>query len=398
MSDLMTTINFQNQQSNPLTGVSSNDDNDQPLTIKVYDHKQTEYCLQLWKTLETQFGNVPLMCSHVWTSTWIDHYQDLIPCSFAVAYKGDTPCGICLLTEGADQHDGPLLIKTRHLGTAGEPAADSVCVEYNALLVQPEDQPAFITALLDALANSEEWDSLLFDGFASAELESWDLPQQDTSERKVESHYFDLKQIRDEERDVISGFGYSTRKNLRKNMKSYGNLTTEWAENLEQAESIFADLISLHQMRWQKEGLPGSYASNRFTNFHKTLIQKLIPTGQMGLFRVKIEGQVIGCVQVLIDRNRVLCYQGGSAEYQGKLSPGVIADYLCIEECFKRGFDAYDFLAGNSHHKQKMSTHHTYLTWAQIRRPRWKFTALNALRNIKQMMTRIKKENHESEV
>jgi len=117
----------------------------------------------------------------------------------------------------------------------------------------------------------------------------------------------------------------------------------------------------------------------------------------MGLFRVKIEGQVIGCVQVLIDRNRVLCYQGGSAEYKGKLSPGVISDYLCIEECFKRGFDAYDFLAGNSHHKQKMSTHHSDLSWAQIRRPRWKFTALNALRKIKQMMTQIKTVKHESE-
>tara|TARA_R110002095_G_scaffold214089_1_gene205586 strand:+ start:1529 stop:2710 length:1182 start_codon:yes stop_codon:yes gene_type:complete len=393
----MTTIQYQNQQTDDLSNIDSSDDN-ALLTIEVYDKCQTDYCLQLWKTLEARFEDVPLMCSHIWTSTWIDHYQDLIPYSFAVASKGSVPCGICLLTEGVDQYDGPLSLKTRHLGTAGEPTSDSVCVEYNALLVQPVDQRTFIAALLDMLSQNPEWDSLLFDGFACEELESWELSEQDTSLRKVESHYFDLKQIRDEKRDVISGFGYSTRKNLRKNMKSYGNLTTEWAESIEQAESIFADLVSLHQTRWQKEGLPGSYASNRFTNFHKTLIQKLIPTGQMGLFRVKIEGQVIGCVQVLIDRNRVLCYQGGSAEYQGKLSPGVIADYLCIEECFKRGFDAYDFLAGNSHHKQKMSTHHTYLTWAQMRRPRWKFTALNALRNIKQMMAGIKKENRESEV
>lgn len=393
----MTTIQYQDQRAADQSDINSDQSTTQVLKIKIHDSKQKDDCLKLWKTLEAQFEYVPLMCSSVWTSTWIEHYQDLVPYSFVVASKNDVPCGICLLTEGVDQHDGPLSLKTRHLGTAGEPAADSVCVEYNSLLVQPEDQPSFINELLNELSKNDTWDSFQFDGFASEELESWNLPQQETSIRKVESHYFDLKQIRDEEREVISGFGYSTRKNLRKNMKSYGNLTTEWAEDIEQANSIFTDLVTLHQARWQKEGQPGSYASERFTNFHKALIQRLIPTGQMGLFRVKIEGEVIGCVQVLIDRNRVLCYQGGSAEYKGKLSPGVIADYLCIEECFNRGFDAYDFLAGNSHHKQKMSTTHSYLTWAQIKRPRWKFTALNALRKIKQSLKLINRENHHSE-
>ncbi len=392
----MTTINCQNQPTNS-PEINHQATSAQSLTIEIHDQSQSEFYLNLWKSLESNFANVPLMCSHTWTSTWIEHYGDYIPYHFAVASKDNVPCGICLVTEGVEQHDGPLSLNTLHLGTAGEPTADSVCVEYNALLIQPDDQQAFITELLSTLSKNTKWDSLLFDGFASEELDSWKLPSVETSIKKVESHYFDLKLIRDEEREVISGFGYSTRKNLRKNMKSYGSLTAEWAEDIEHANSIFDDLVSLHQTRWQKEGEPGSYASKRFTEFHKALIQELIPTNQMGLFRVKIEGQVIGCVQVLIDRNRVLCYQGGSAEYKGKLSPGVIADYLCIEECFKRGFDAYDFLAGNSHHKQKMSTHHSHLSWAQIRRSRWKFTALNALRNIKQMMTQITSANQETE-
>ncbi|WP_291171963.1 GNAT family N-acetyltransferase [Gimesia sp.] len=391
----MTTINCLDQQRTQNSENQSGSDVLEPLSLHVREKDQTQDCLQIWRTLEAQLDAVPLMCSAVWTSTWIEHFGDLLPYSFVVASRNNAPCGICLLTQGVEQFDGPLPVNTLHLGTAGEPATDSVCVEYNSLLIPPADQPAFMQALLELLADNPTWDSLYFDGFASAELEEWNLSLPDTSVRKIESRYFDLKLIREEEREVISGFGYSTRKNLRKNMKTYGNLTTEWAESIEQAESIFADLVSLHQTRWEKEGEPGSYASQRFTNFHKALIRKLIPTGQMGLFRVKIENEVIGCVQVLIDRNRVLCYQGGSAEYCGKLSPGVITDYLCIEECFQRGFDAYDFLAGNSHHKQKMSTHHSYLTWAQIQRPRWKFTALNALRKIKQTMNLIRKADQE---
>ncbi|QGQ29484.1 GNAT family N-acetyltransferase [Gimesia maris] len=391
MNNIMTTLHCSNQEINQNSDNRTGSVSSGILSLHLRERDQTQDCLQIWQTLEAQFEDVPLMCSSVWTSTWIEQYGDLVPYSFVVASRDQIPCGICLLTEGVEQFDGPLPIKTLHLGTAGEPAADSVCVEYNSLLIQPADQSAFMKALLELLSDHPTWDSLNFDGFDSIELENWDLSFPEISVRKIESRYFDLQLIRDEEREVISGFGYSTRKNLRKNMKTYGNLTTEWAETIEQAESIFSDLVTLHQTRWQKEGQPGSYASERFTRFHEALIQKLIPTGQMGLFRVKIDDAVIGCVQVLIDRNRVLCYQGGSAEYQGKLSPGVITDYLCIEECFQRGFDAYDFLAGNSHHKQKMSTHHSYLTWAQIQRPRWKFTALNALRKIKQTMNLIRK-------
>jgi len=162
----MTTIHCNNQQSDNFSNISSNAVTTEPLTIKVYDQSQTDDCLQMWKMLETQFADVPLMCSHAWTSTWIEHYQDLMPYSFVVASKGNIPCGICLLTEGVDQHDGPLSVKTLHLGTAGEPTADSVCVEYNTLLVKPEDQHSFIAALLDDLSQNDTWDSLLFDGFA----------------------------------------------------------------------------------------------------------------------------------------------------------------------------------------------------------------------------------------
>lgn len=391
----MTIINNPKQEIIQNSNNRSGSTNSSSLSIHLREKDQTQDCLQIWQTLEAQFEDVPLMCSSIWTSTWIEQYGDLLSYLFVVASRDQIPCGICLLTEGVEQFDGPFPINTLHLGTAGEPTADSVCVEYNSLLIQPADQSAFMNALVELLSDNPTWDSLYFDGFDSTELENWNLSFPEISVRKIESRYFDLQLIREEGREVISGFGYSTRKNLRKNMKTYGNLTTEWAETIEQAESIFADLVTLHQTRWQKEGQPGSYASERFTRFHEALIQKLIPTGQMGLFRVKIDDEVIGCVQVLIDRNRVLCYQGGSAEYHGKLSPGVITDYLCIEECFQRGFDAYDFLAGNSHHKQKMSTHHSYLTWAQIQRPRWKFTAINALRKIKQTMNLIRKSDQQ---
>ena len=172
----MTTTDCLNQPIDTKSDFNSEQVTPSPLSIGLYDSNQKEYCLEMWKTLEAFFEEIPLMCSYTWTSTWLEHYGDLIPHSFAIAFKEDLPCGICLLTEGVDQFDGPLAVNTLHLGTAGEPAADSVCVEYNALLVQPEDQRAFMSALYSAISENNEWDSFMLDGFASPDLEAWDLP------------------------------------------------------------------------------------------------------------------------------------------------------------------------------------------------------------------------------
>jgi CelD/BcsL family acetyltransferase involved in cellulose biosynthesis len=321
----------------------------------------------------------------------LEHFGDLVPHRFAV---GRTECGrvygICLLTEGIGRSDGPFAVKSVHLGTAGEPDGDSVCLEWNCLLAEQIYRINFAQQLCLTLAGEQQWDEVCLDGFAKADagelLAVRGLDRTRLHVREIESFYFDLCAAREAGSDALSALGYATRKNIRKNLKAYGALRTEWAESVAAAESIFDDLVRLHQARWNAVGKPGSYASRRFLEFHRSLIPRLVPQGQMGLFRVTAGEEIVGCVQVLIDRNRALCYQGGSAPYTDKLSPGVIVDYLCIEECLRRGFDAYDFLGGDAHHKQKLSTNSHAVVWVSERRPRWKFAAVAAGRRLKQCL------------
>ena len=101
-----------------------------------------------WRKIEASLSNRRLMCSSTWTETWLNHYGALVPHRFVIAHRNGIACGIALLTYGALQHDGPLHLDTWHVGTAGEPDADSVCIEYNSLLVRPEDRTEFFRQIL----------------------------------------------------------------------------------------------------------------------------------------------------------------------------------------------------------------------------------------------------------
>jgi len=351
------------------------------ISFRPAEHRQA--VLRDWRCLESRLGDVSLACSADWTEAWLTHFGEAVPHRFAVARRSALPVGVCLVTEGVAQRTGPIPVKSIHLGTAGEPESDSVCVEYNDVLVAGADRAEFLSGLLGRLHRERAWDELRFDGMTAASLQS--LPTAETTWHvdTRDSYYFDLAGSRNAQIDSIAQFGHATRKNIRKNLNAYGDLQTEWAETTDHAESIFEDLIRLHQARWNADGKPGCYASKPFENFHRDLIARLIPSGRMGLFRVRSGGDVVGCLQLFIDRNRALVYQAGSAPYSGRQSPGMIADVLCIEECLRRGFDAYDFLAGDSHHKRKLSTHRNQLVWAVYRRPRWKFQALRVARRLK---------------
>ena len=160
----------------------------------------------------------------------------------------------------------------------------------------------------------------------------------------------------------------------------------EWTENPEETHAVYEEMVTLHQARWESVGKRGVYASERFLEFHRALIDRLLPLGKIALIRVTSEGKTVGCNQVFLDGRRVLNYQCGRVAYQGKLSPGLVVDYLSIDEALNRGYDTWDFMAGESFHKRRLSTDHESLTWICLRRPRIKYAVVDTLRRLRQLL------------
>jgi hypothetical protein len=353
-----------------------------PFELHWVDARRRSEMLSVWQVVEQQLADVPLMASSEWIECWLRHYGDLVPHRFVTLQADSRYVAVALLTRGVDQAGGLWGERTWHLGTAGEPDHESVCVEYNGWACLPEVREIFIRQLIAAVQAEPDWDSLHFDGFAEYDLPTWLLDDPEWECVRKPARWVDLAAVRSTDDELIQSFGDSTRKGIRQNIRKMGQVRFEWAETTDHALHIFSDLVSLHQERWNSVGEPGCYASQRFTDFHRDLIQHLAPQQRMILVRVSAEDRIVGASQLLIDRGRALVYQGGRlADEAG--SPGLVTDFLAMQECLNRGYAAYDFMAGDSMHKRRLTTHATPLVWASYRRPRWRRSIVNSLRSVK---------------
>jgi Acetyltransferase (GNAT) domain len=339
---------------------------------------------RLWQAIEERVGGGALACSWDWTGTWLEHYGDLVSHRFAVGDADGRPCGIALVTDGVGRARGPFQIRSIHLGTAGEPPGESVYVEYNRILIEPEHRFAFAAALLGELSRDPRWHELSLDGFAPEDVEPFLA-----AEPRLEVHpqvcpTTDLRQADSAEGDVIRTLRPSTRKKIRRSLRGLGDVETEWAETPEQALDILEELIALHQARWARAGRPGVFASARFAGFHRALLPRLVPKGAVVLFRVRAASGTVGCEYGFVERGRVLSYQSGLSAYADRqIRPGFVADAFCMQACYERGLQEYDFLTGESTYKRQLTTCEREVVWATWRRPALRWEVLDRLAKVK---------------
>ncbi len=371
-------------------------------SVTLYIREASDRMLSLaeWRTFESQFGNVPLTVSADWTTAWLDAFGDLIPHWFVLARESSSNnvVGACLVTRGVAQKDGPLPIRTLHLGTAGEPDADSVCVEYNDLLVEPAARDSFCEALRHYFESQPKIDQWNLDGVTHDMANRFEDSTTPLQQRVETSHWFDLTIPRRKGTRVLDELRSATRRKIRHCLKSVGNVTVEWSESLDVATDMFSEMIDLHQAHWISAGKPGCYASERFTRFHESLLARLIPEQRMAFVRVQASGRTLGCVQLLIDHNRALLYQCGRTLDAAIPSPGVLTDYFAMEACLDRGLNAYDFLPVESQHKRHLSNQSSSIVWAKRRHSKLKFALLDTARSLKHSLITQRLKNVEPSI
>ncbi|MBL4884044.1 MAG: GNAT family N-acetyltransferase [Planctomycetaceae bacterium] len=362
--------------------------------IQIFGKDDIAVVFELWRKLESQFASFPLMCSADWTETWFNCYQETINTHFVAGFDGDKICGICLVTESTSHRIGPLTVRSLHLGTAGEANGESVCVEYNQILCEPRFESRFLLELQKFILDKEDWDRVQLDGIPCGSDQVWpDFLHTKKSVRVRESRYFDLDHCRENGSDILAMLGKSTRSNIKRRIKKLGEFEVQWAQTCEQAVDIFNELIQLHQQRWQNQGQPGAFASDRFTKFQKQLIEKLLPQQKVVLCRIKAGEQTVGCLYLLVDGRRMLDYVSGLASFESIPSSGLISHYLCMNEALNRGYQAYDFLVGDKRHKENLGKSSNQLQWVICERNRAIFGLRNMALQAKHLIKRIVKKS-----
>lgn len=363
------------------------------MRTRVLSAAQRAEAESIWVGLEAKVADPGVMCSWDWTGTWLAHYGDVVSHRFVLAESDTCPRGIALITEpcspglpGRLSGLGGLRPPTIALGTAGEPAGASVFVERNRLMARPEDRREFAAALLAELERDGRWQRLRFDGMIPEDAELLLDGRASVRRRTEQSPVADL--LAGEEHDVLTALPASKRQRVRRALRHLGALEEQWAQSPEQAGSMLDELIALHTARWQADARPGAFANPRFTAFHRELIARLQPSGRAALYRIRRDGETIGCLYGLIEGSRMLFYQGGLRRFEdNRLHVGIAAHALFMQACRDRGLSQYDFLAPAARYKDDLSTSSEQLVWAELERPGARLRLEHAARRLKRGLT-----------
>jgi CelD/BcsL family acetyltransferase involved in cellulose biosynthesis len=335
-----------------------------------------------WRELEGRLGTAGLADSWVWVETWLAHYGDVVPHAFAFGTAGGVAVGAALVTRATRQL-GPVPIPTLHLGTAGEPSAETTHVQYNRCLVDPAHAAGFAAGLVGALRR-RTWSRLRLDGFdpaAAAALVQAGLAAGVPFRVEARaSPVFDFRAAAGHG-ELLAALGANTRYSVRRSLRLLAPLSAEWAETPARARAILGELIDLHEGTWAARGLPGAFRTARVRRYHEALVDALLPRGALIAFRVRHGDRTVGCLFNFVEGDRVLAYKSGFARFpdDNRYKPGLVSHVLCMEECRRRGFAQYDLLTGEAPYKRQLANAENVLVWAAAERgPRMR--ALGAAR------------------
>ena len=99
--------------------------------------------------------------------------------------------------------------------------------------------------------------------------------------------------------------------------------------------------------------------------FHRALLARGVPTGEVDLLRVAAGPRVIGYLLNLRAHCRVHAYQSGFdyANAGPHEKPGLTCHHAAVERARAMGDREYDFLAGDARYKRSLSTGSRDLHW-----------------------------------
>lgn len=334
-----------------------------------------------WRRLE-QAAAPSYFLTWTWIQHWLTHLPPAEAPDLAVLSLGRDVLGACFLTRRRVVRHGVVVSNALFMNTTGS-ASDELCIEHNAVL----RAPAATFSLADFVEALEgDWDELdlpalgldAFPGRALGES----LPHHALIvDRETTAPFVDLARVRTEAGGYPALLGHSTRAQIRRAQRKFGEITVEHAKESTHALDIYDELAELHGRHWREVGKPGAFADPWFDRFHRDLVAERAPHGDVQLLRLRAGGRTFACLYNFVANGRVLFYQSGVARFDDPhLKPGYVAHAEAVRLNAQAGMRVYDLLGGDAYYKSRLATGEARLVWARIQRPLARFRAENQLR------------------
>lgn len=343
---------------------------------------------EMWSGLQAR-ADITFYLTWHWIGTWLEE-AGLKP-HLVTAREGGRLVGLGLFVAGLQKrHKGLLRSRTLFLHETGDPEIDINCIEYNGFLVDRAHGEALEHRMLDFTLASRDlpaWDELRLGGV----LERYPAMAKPGVKAHVVSRrgtaQVDLDAVRASGKSYLDSLSSNTRYQTRRAMKLFGQrgpVALDVAGSVEEALAFLDGLKALHQPYWIARGGRGAFGYPFLERFHRRMIARAFPTGEVELLRIHAGGVPIGYLYNFIHQGWVGTYLSGFAyEEDAKLKPGYVSFALCVEHHLKRDTRVVDFLAGELRYKTSLGKPTHTMVNVDLQKPRLKLKLEDAGRALK---------------
>jgi CelD/BcsL family acetyltransferase involved in cellulose biosynthesis len=153
-------------------------------------------------------------------------------------------------------------------------------------------------------------------------------------------------------RAYLDGLPSWLRRNIRQGesrLAKLGNVTWELAVASTFHELLDA-LFDLHAREWQGRGQPGVFADPRVRAFHHEAGSRLLASGALRLYGLRLDGRLLGVLYALHGRRAYQYASGIDPEY-GRCNLGTLLIAHAVADAIANGLSEYDFLRGAERYK-----------------------------------------------
>jgi CelD/BcsL family acetyltransferase involved in cellulose biosynthesis len=311
-----------------------------------------------WEQLERTCFRPNVFQSWNWTIHWLRLYLGNNGLLCIIAYDKDIPVAIAPLWVERVRFGGMFTMRVLQFIGSKE-----ICADYLDFLIAPRRAPEQTKRIWDHLFGPlrKEWDVFQYH----------DVPGQSPSlsviseltNRDERCVHTDIEtftvcpyiELPDSQEEFIAGLNSKQRKNLKTaelSMRKLGEVTLTRCSDTDQVDATLNELIELHQSWWRERGERGSFASDRFREFHRQITRLALEDGTLGLSTLRLDNETIGICYGFVYEGTAFGYIH-SVTKVGSTNIGVgrVLMARCIEQAIEAGCHEFDLLRGAEQYK-----------------------------------------------
>ena len=156
--------------------------------------------------------------------------------------------------------------------------------------------------------------------------------------------------------DYLAGLSKNRRKKIRRAQRRFldnGRAVLHSVRKISELPRAMEILIELHQRRRRALGHQGSFASGRFTAFHRSAVESLLRAGQLQLHWLEVDDEPVAAEYQVAGDGILYAYQAGINPSRLEIEPGHLITIALVRWAIQSGYRAYDLLRGDEPYKTR---------------------------------------------